>query len=296
MMRILYKITNLINGKCYIGQTKNFKMRMRDHIRTRKSLISQAINKYGKENFSFIQLESFDESIIDEMEKKFILKFNSLAPNGYNLTLGGGTCQELHESVKEKIRLANIGRKHTEATKQKMKDSMTPARKALIVENFKKHPKSKETRKKQGEKMKLKWADPAYRQNIVAKTKETLKSKPKRILTEEQRKRSSEAHKGQTAWNKGIPLTQETKNKLSNALKGKEAWNKGIFPTDETRKKQSLSHNSQSGILNISWNNLRQRWMVKDKTKIIGQFKELEDAKKALEVYNNNKMFQAKQE
>ncbi len=289
MMRVLYKITNLLNGKCYIGQTKNFKMRMRDHIRTRKSLISQAINKYGKENFSFVQLESFDESEIDAAEKAFILKFNSLAPNGYNLDLGGKSVKESNDITKEKLRLANLGKKHTEITKQKMRESMTPQRKQKIIENFQSHPVSQEARAEQGKKMKIKWADPEYKANILDKIRITNQSKPKRQITEEQRQKMSAAHKGQKAWNKGVPLTQEAKRKLSDALRGRKTWNKGISPTEQTRIRQSQAHKSKSGILNISWNNLRKKWIVKDKTKVIGQFRDLEDAKKELIKYNNAK-------
>lgn len=49
---IIYKITNLINGKIYVGQTKRtLKARIYQHIHRSESAISLAIQKYGWENF-----------------------------------------------------------------------------------------------------------------------------------------------------------------------------------------------------------------------------------------------------
>lgn len=85
----LYKITNNINQKIYIGITNDYKKRWANHG-LGNSAISQAIKKYGKENFTFEVLfknVSIDE--IDELEIKQIQKYNSLAPNGYNIAKGG---------------------------------------------------------------------------------------------------------------------------------------------------------------------------------------------------------------
>ena len=54
-MAFIYKITNLINNKCYIGKTeRTIQERWREHLRHRNSLdlpLSRALNKYGVENF-----------------------------------------------------------------------------------------------------------------------------------------------------------------------------------------------------------------------------------------------------
>lgn len=85
----IYKITNLLNNKCYIGKTKNLKSRFYQHCRgsdTHKSLIHLAIKKYGKSNFLFEKIyECHDEKEISEKEIFYIRKHNSLSPNGYNL-------------------------------------------------------------------------------------------------------------------------------------------------------------------------------------------------------------------
>ena len=97
MKKSIYKIVNNINGKIYIGQSKDPDYRFKQHCVNRGklggnpssvSLINQAIIKYGKENFSFSILEK-DISNYNERECYWINYFNCLFPNGYNLTLGG---------------------------------------------------------------------------------------------------------------------------------------------------------------------------------------------------------------
>lgn len=89
----IYKITNLINDKCYVGKTKHESViRWRDHINGYhpSSLIHKAIVKYGVENFSFEVVESnVSEAELNMVEMFYIHKFNSKTPNGYNLTDGG---------------------------------------------------------------------------------------------------------------------------------------------------------------------------------------------------------------
>lgn len=83
----IYKIENLINGKIYIGQSIHIEKRWKEHCRaSSESLISKAIKKYGKENFSFqILEETKDLNSLNLLESNYIKKFNSLVPNGYNI-------------------------------------------------------------------------------------------------------------------------------------------------------------------------------------------------------------------
>ena len=77
----IYKITNLLNGKIYIGQSIHIEKRWKEHCQnSSKSLISQAIQKYGKENFSFQILEECNENQLLEKESKYILQYDSLVP------------------------------------------------------------------------------------------------------------------------------------------------------------------------------------------------------------------------
>ncbi len=108
-MKAIYKITNLINLKVYIGQTKDPSKRLGDHTAgTRggqaKSLISKAIVKYGWENFSFEVLEyCLSKESADERECFFINFFNSLSStgHGYNIRGGGNSIFELSQAMKE---------------------------------------------------------------------------------------------------------------------------------------------------------------------------------------------------
>ena len=93
----IYKITNKINGKVYIGQTiKPVEKRFSQHRHNyTKSYFSQltlykAFKKYGLDNFAFEEIESVDDSLLDEREKYWISFYNSYY-DGYNSTLGGRT-------------------------------------------------------------------------------------------------------------------------------------------------------------------------------------------------------------
>jgi len=107
---LIYKISNIVNDKVYIGQTvQKLSDRWSDHIRPCKgqhknrSAIASAIRKYGIDKFKIEQIDSagtFESLSI--LEIHYIKKFNSLSPNGYNLELGGGN-KRCHEESKIKI-------------------------------------------------------------------------------------------------------------------------------------------------------------------------------------------------
>ena len=85
----IYKIENLLNNKVYIGQSIHIERRWQEHCsKASQSLISKAIQKYGKENFSFQIIEEVDDiTLLTKLETKYIKIFNSLVPNGYNVVL-----------------------------------------------------------------------------------------------------------------------------------------------------------------------------------------------------------------
>lgn len=110
-MKYLYKITNNTNGMAYIGQTNDFKTRMAHHKKpNNNTYISRAIRKYGKENFSFQVLAIFENDMIDEMEQKAIVSFNTLSPNGYNLEGGGESKKILSEKTRQALRDSHLGK------------------------------------------------------------------------------------------------------------------------------------------------------------------------------------------
>ena len=82
MKKYIYKITNLINNKIYIGQTNNPKRRWQEHKNlgydTKETkLLYRAIKKYGKDNFVFEIIEgpidNYNEKEIKEIQKKIVL-------------------------------------------------------------------------------------------------------------------------------------------------------------------------------------------------------------------------------
>ena len=84
----IYKITNLINGKIYIGKHSQ-KIQSKDSYFGSGVLLNKAIIKYGKENFKKEIIEMCEKDNISTKEIYWINKFNSFTPNGYNLAKGG---------------------------------------------------------------------------------------------------------------------------------------------------------------------------------------------------------------
>lgn len=87
----IYKITNLTNGKIYIGQSNNIERRFQEHqtkgVNSRIPL-DAAIQKYGKENFSYEVVEECAIEQLNEKEQYYIQYYNS-KNNGYNCSDGG---------------------------------------------------------------------------------------------------------------------------------------------------------------------------------------------------------------
>lgn len=105
MRGFIYKITNNVNGKVYIGQTiQTIKERFYQHCATKCSdsvlnmAIHKAIKKYGKSNFTIEVIEEVDKDSLNDREKFWIEYYNSYN-NGYNSTRGGQDgfthCKEL---------------------------------------------------------------------------------------------------------------------------------------------------------------------------------------------------------
>ena len=111
-MGFIYKITNTINGKCYIGETTKSdpEKRWKEHKNTIKRragcpALQNSVIKHGIDNFKFeILIICFDEDRY-KYEIEYIKKYKTLIPNGYNILEGGpgGGFK---------------GKKHSEETKQ----------------------------------------------------------------------------------------------------------------------------------------------------------------------------------
>ena len=146
---IVYLITNIMNGKRYVGWTsKSLEVRWRQHSRRNSNCfaLQSAINKYGRE--SFITETLFDVSTKEqavELEIEYIERYRTVSPNGYNLTTGGeGTAGDCEE-VRRKKSLANIGNKHAVGAVR------TPEYLKALSERFKGRVFSEETKRKMSE-------------------------------------------------------------------------------------------------------------------------------------------------
>lgn len=64
----IYKFTNLVNGKIYIGQSVDIERRLNEHKRRNEQRIDKAIKKYGFENFNFEIIELCSPDKLDELE------------------------------------------------------------------------------------------------------------------------------------------------------------------------------------------------------------------------------------
>lgn len=93
---LIYKVTNQINQKSYIGKTEfSFDRRKANHLsdtkRGSKFAFHRALRKYGEENFVWEILEHDieDKTLLDDREKHYISLYESFGPKGYNMSEGG---------------------------------------------------------------------------------------------------------------------------------------------------------------------------------------------------------------
>lgn len=193
----LYRITNKINGKIYIGQTVQPDKRWNQHCRDAKNptmVIHHAINKYGKENFEFEVIagcRNWEDA--NESETLFVKEYNSLVPNGYNVALGGYNAPK-SEIWKEAIRKWRNSLSEEEKTEINQKQS-----KATIQQIAEKGHPALGTKR-----------TPEQVQKLI----EARKNNPVEY-TEEVRRHMSEAHIG-------IKDSEETKRRKSDSIK--EQW------------------------------------------------------------------------
>lgn len=245
MYGYIYKTTNLINNKIYIGKKKSSKFLGEKYLGSGK-IIRHAIEKYGKDNFSVELLEECDSlETLNEKEKYYILKYNSQnLIIGYNISFGGdGGVTWGYDKHPFK------GKHHTEESRKKNSESC----KGRIAWNKGKKGvqiMSEET------KQKIRFKNLGKKKNRIKKhnvpmseeTKEKLRQANlgKKVPIEVVEKaRITQLNKHLHWFNNGIlevqasvcpdgytfgrlKMTNEQKQKLSNSHKGKQPWNKGL--------------------------------------------------------------------
>lgn len=132
MEGIIYRWTNKVNGKKYVGQTVNPRKRYLQHYngeRADSQIIDRAILKYGAKNFDYTVLQTIQADtreelrrLLDEAEIAAIRLEQSYYKTGlgYNMTLGGMTRGTYNHSEETKIKLSKMkkGQKLSEAAKR----------------------------------------------------------------------------------------------------------------------------------------------------------------------------------
>ena len=227
---IIYQAINLINGKSYIGKTKtSLEKRKWGHLNNAKkgvkSAFYNAIRKYGEENFKFIvidELKLHRASVLNDKEKYYISLFNTIAPNGYNMTKGGdgndgsikpNLGKHLSEEAKERLRIANLGKNHSEETKIKMSDSLKKFYGA---------------------------GGKNWNNGLTKETHPSILSQSEKIKGNIPWNKGMEGFlKGKISWNKGLtkkdhPSIARQAEKVSNVI----PWNKGLTKEIDSRVKK----------------------------------------------------------
>ena len=85
----IYKITNQCNGMSYVGQSIDIQRRWAVHRRImniKNTLLYQAMREFGIDNFSFEVIEECELINLNDKEKYYIDKYNTMNPNGYNIS------------------------------------------------------------------------------------------------------------------------------------------------------------------------------------------------------------------
>lgn len=142
----IYKITNNIDGKIYIGCTVNsLEKRFYEHLyrcykSDFKSKLYNAIKKYGEENFIIELIEECDVDVIYNTEKKYILEYDTYK-NGLNSTLGGEGCLGYKHSsdIRKKISKALQKNSNKEKTYKELYGNRDNEEKQKRKESVKKH-------------------------------------------------------------------------------------------------------------------------------------------------------------
>lgn len=123
----IYKITNTINGKIYIGKTVNFQKRYtaykgafkKEDIRKINPYFLNSIKKYGPENFTFEVVEVCSLEVLAEKELQWMLHYKSTEQEfGYNLRMDSSTGMVTHPSTRKKIS-ERVKREYAEGIRSK---------------------------------------------------------------------------------------------------------------------------------------------------------------------------------
>lgn len=233
----IYKFENKINGKIYIGQSREIKRRYDRHVNCKKPKyeLEKAIKKYGIENFNYTILETFTSEILEEVNKwmddkedYYISFYNSVAPNGYNL-LSSRHHPQFSDITKKRISEACsgekngfYGKKHSEETKEKMRQSAAK-RDNTNIGKHKRTPEEIEKWKEMIKKYKESLTE-EEKQNILKKQAESMRLRKINMGEEEYNEWNNKRIEKQK-----LTLHEKIKNGNFTTLEGRRVINNGII-------------------------------------------------------------------
>jgi group I intron endonuclease len=247
---VIYKITNILNNKCYYGQTRqppNRRWSQHKQLAKKggKMILYNAIRSYGVEHFSFdiiCECETLDE--LNRKEIEYISANNTLAPNGYNAGKGGDNYEKTPET-RAKISQANKGRVITDEWRK----NMSNARKGRKI--------TEETRQKM---------QVAQKGRII-----TEETKQKLRAINLGKKQSQETVDKKRVARAGVPWsekkresmigrknTEETKKKMSDAQKGRKISEESKIKMREAKKRVRKLSDEQINEIRENNENLLQ--------------------------------------
>lgn len=189
----IYKITNIVTQKIYIGQALDIERRKSRHEYAAQNEkaedhLYRSMRKYGKENFLFEILEVCEEKDLDDKERYWISFYESYNPRkGYNKTLGGKRKNRFSEESKEKLSrarkayLSNVENREkiskrskkmweerTEADHKKIGEKISQSKKekgSITSQQIREQWRNEDFREKLTQSIKSSWEDPLKREH-----------------------------------------------------------------------------------------------------------------------------------
>ncbi len=123
----IYKITNLIDGKVYIGQTVNYNKRKKRHLSSLENgnhhneHLQRAFDKYGRDSFKIELIKKCNIEELDKLERYYIKELDACNHDkGYNMMYGGQRYRNFTKEVRLKMSEEGKGRKFTNEHKKKI--------------------------------------------------------------------------------------------------------------------------------------------------------------------------------
>ena len=201
----IYQIKNSKTGKCYIGQTTDFKRRKREHLNELRKhkhsnlYLQNAFDKYGEDSFEFTILEECEKEQANDREIFWLNNFGGFeSSNNYNLCQAGGA-KGISEETREKLR----SRIMSEETRRKISESRKGIKLNLTDER----------RRQISESNRQRFTGKKHTEESKRKMSETLKARAK----------------NHPAWGMtGKHHSEETKKKISESESKTKGGNKNV--------------------------------------------------------------------